>query len=180
MSNKGQTTSFEKALLRIGFDARHANFIATRQGLASVEDFEFTSNEDVDSMIDTILRFTLRGSRIFIPISTVMQLKAMRYWVVTRKRLNLTIDADMFTQEVARDQLKIIAENRNRVDAMRSWSPLLPDPLTHSSHWPVFWTSFRTYMSFIRGAADCPLTYVFRNHEEVTYKMLSAHYETHH
>ena len=42
-----------------------------------MEDFEFTSNEDVDSMIDTILRFTLRGSRIFIPISTVMQLKAM-------------------------------------------------------------------------------------------------------
>jgi len=178
MSKKGETASFEKALSRIGFDFRHADFIATKQGLASVEDLELTSDEDIDSMINTMLQFTVQGASIFIPIGAVMNLKAMRYWVVTRKRLNLTVDADMFTQELARDQVKIIAENRNRTDALKSWSPLLPDPLTLQSRWPVFLNIFRTYMSFIRGAADCPLTYVFRDHEEITYKMLSAHYET--
>lgn len=33
--------------------------------------------------------------------------------------------------------------------------------------WEVFWEQWKTYMGQLRGAAKCPLTYIFRDHAQV-------------
>ena len=44
------------------------------------------------------------------------------------------------------------------------------------SLWRTFWEKFDTYMSQTFGAAEIPLTYVYREHETVTAEMRAANY----
>jgi hypothetical protein len=42
-----------------------------------------------------------------------------------------------------------------------------PKELLDFIEWEVFWEQWKTYMGQLRGAAKCPLTYIFRDHAQV-------------
>jgi hypothetical protein len=54
-----------------------------------------------------------------------------------------------------------------------------PKELLDLTKWETFWEQWKTYMHRTRGAAKCPLSYVFREHEAVTNKMHLALYDNH-
>jgi hypothetical protein len=54
-----------------------------------------------------------------------------------------------------------------------------PKELLDLTKWETFWEQWKTYMRRTRGAAKCPLSYVFREHEAVTNEMHLAVYDSH-
>ncbi len=45
--------------------------------------------------------------------------------------------------------------------------------------WEIFWEQWKTYIGQIRGAAKCPLMYIFQDHEQVDNALHGAEYEDH-
>lgn len=56
----------------------------------------------------------------------------------------------------------------------KSLPPTKPDPLKNLGKFRVFWEQWLTYMGCTYGEADCPLTYICRDHEDVTDDMRGA------
>jgi hypothetical protein len=54
-----------------------------------------------------------------------------------------------------------------------------PKELLELSKWETFWEQWRTYTGRLHGAAKCPISYVYRDHEQVTNEMHMENYPDH-
>jgi|GWRWMinimDraft_5_1066013.scaffolds.fasta_scaffold02110_2 hypothetical protein len=174
--------AFHAALVRCGFNADTAEEI-TNQGfdLAVLPTIE---EADVDAMIKNV-RETRRAlgaeaeGEVNFPFLPIKRFKAMRFWAAELVRTGRALVAGSFTgPEIAnaiirRDLEKLREDNRD------DDTPKKPKMLDDLSKWETFWEEWKTFTGRIRGAAKCPITWIFRAHEMVTQAHYNAAYGDH-
>jgi hypothetical protein len=77
---------------------------------------------------------------------------------------------------VLEETLLLMKEDLDYKEAMKEAEVQKPIELTTLSKWSKFYELFSTFLSRIKGAANTPLSYLIREHEEVTQEMLDADY----
>ena len=66
-----------------------------------------------------------------------------------------------------------------RDDTKDDDTPKKPKMLDDLSKWETFWEEWKTFTGRIRGAAKCPITWIFREHDMVTQAHHNAAYGDH-
>ena len=159
--------AFNQALTRIGFNVDTTEAIID-EGFDTLETLATVDEKDIDAMIKNV-RDTRRElgadaeGAVTFPFLAIKRLKAMRFWATELVRTGRPLNAGLFHgAEIT------TAVNRYSTDAMRSEiekdeDPDKPGELSDLTKWEVFWERWCTYASRLRGAAKCPLTYIFRD-----------------
>jgi hypothetical protein len=105
------------------------------------------------------------------------QSKAMRYWVLSQCCLGLpTPSAIAFMNMVLEETLLLMKEDLDYKEATKEAEVQKPIELANLSKWSKFYELFSTFLSQVKGAANTPLSYLIREHEEVMQEMLDADY----
>jgi len=176
-----QQNAFNAALVRIGFNNDTTETMID-EGFETLEILAEVGESDIDSMIKNIretrrmLGANAQGNVTF-PFLAIKRLKAMHTWASELRRTGRSMNAGLFTGAMINT-----AVNRYSLDSMRA-STLedevveKPKELLDFLKWEAFWEQWKTYMGRTRGAAKCPLTYVFRDHELVDHEMHQAPYD---
>jgi hypothetical protein len=178
-----QLNAFNAALLRCGFNADSADAI-TGEGFDTLEVLADVEEEDIDSMIKNI-RETRRAQgaqaqgNVTFPFLVIRCLKAMHSWPGEFKRTDRALSAGLFAGAII-----TTAVLRHSLDAMRAMTQedediTKPKELMDLTSWEKFWEQWRSYMGRLRGAAKCPLLYVFKDHQLVDPTMHQVQYNDH-
>lgn len=164
--------AFNLALRNIcGFNAAAANAIVA-QGYSSPSDLTSLDESDVDSPVKHTLKAT---ENVIIPYNSVTKIKCFHYYAVINERIGLDTPPEDFDAE----ELDFIEALRKQRHARKDTKPTdKPPELKDIANWRTFWENFDAYMAKIYGAAEIPLTYVYREHDEVTQEMYGADYAT--
>jgi hypothetical protein len=109
----------------------------------------------------------------------IRRFKAMHCWAAEMHRTGRALNPGLFagalvTTAVLRyslDSMPTSATDDEVVDK--------PKELINLVKWETFWEQWCTYAGRLRGAAKCPLTYIFCEHEQVTNVMYAANYPDH-
>lgn len=174
--------AFHAALVRCGFNADTAEEI-TNQGfdLAVLPTIEET---DVDAMIKNV-RETRRAlgaeaeGEVNFPFLPIKRFKAMRFWAAELLRTGRALVAGSFAgPEIANAIIRRDLE-KLRDDTKDDDTPKKPKMLDDLSKWETFWEEWKTFTGRIRGAAKCPITWIFREHDMVTQAHHNAAYGDH-
>ena len=155
-----------------GLSAAAANAIIA-QGLTSPEDLIPFEETDIDNLVKHTLK--AHAGAVAIPFLSVLKIKAFRYWAMTRQRIGMDFNPDDFTNAELTFVQNLMHERRNRTAAAQT-DPEKPPEFKDMNEWRTFWEKFDTYMSQTYGAAEIPLTYVYREHRDVTPEMRQANY----
>jgi hypothetical protein len=178
-----QQNAFNAALIRVGFNADSAQAI-TDEGFTDLQVLSEVEESDIDQVIKNIhetrriLGAQAQGNITF-PFLAIKRLKAMHSWAYELCRTGRPLNVGLFA-----GALITTAVLRYTLDAMRTTTTEdevidKPNEITDLAKWDTFWEQWRTYMSRTRGAAKCPLTYVFRDHELADNDMHIAFYADH-
>ena len=92
---------------------------------------------------------------------------------------SLELTPALFTAEVMNAYLRLLRADEIEVAAKKDQKPNLPDVLKQEKEWFKFWEKLKNYLGQVRGAAKVPLSYVVRDHEEVTLAIRNAEYDSH-
>jgi hypothetical protein len=175
--------AFNQALTRIGFNVDTTEAIID-EGFDTLETLATVDEKDIDAMIKNV-RETHRElggdaeGNVTFPFLAIKRLKAMRFWATELVRTGRQLNAGLFHGgEIT------LAINRYSTDAMRSEiekdeDPDKPGELSDLAKWEVFLEHWCTYISRLRGAAKCPLTYIFRDKAVPDPDDFVAYYESH-
>jgi len=178
-----QLNAFNAALLRLGFNADTADTI-TNEGFDTLEVLSEIELDDIDAMIKNI-RETRRilgaqaQGNVTFPFLAIRRLKAMHGWATELRRTGRQMNAGLFagamiTAAVARYSLENLRASTAEDEDIGK-----PKELSDLTKWEKFWEQWKSYMRRLRGAAKCPLTYVFREHQIVDNAMHLVNYNDH-
>ena len=164
---------FNQALRNVcGLSMPAANAIIA-QGLTNPGDLIPFEESDIDSLVKHTIK--ANAGAVAIPFLSVIKIKAFRYWAITRQRIGMDLNsADFNVNEL--DFIQVLMRERRDRTAAAQTDPEKPPEFKEMSEWRTFWEKFNTYMSQIYGAAEIPLTYVYREHQAVTDEMRAAIY----
>jgi hypothetical protein len=103
----------------------------------------------------------------------------MHSWSGELKQTDRALNAGLFAGAMI-----TTAVLRHSLDAMHAMTQedediTKPKELTDLTSWEKFWEQWRSYMRWLRGAAKCPLLYVFREHQLVDPAMHQVQYNDH-
>jgi hypothetical protein len=172
-------TAWDQLMARIGMDSPTLAELK-RYGITSLKDLERYKDEGIDRFCVKMMKHPHpnrpEGAVVFVSPTTQEQLKTIRYWIRVQRRTGQPLHPDNCNDDVLleinnrMDELEDIkkAETSNKVER--------PDKLKQMSDWLTFYDSWLTYTTSIRGAADIPITYVFREEEEVSAAALRKQY----
>jgi hypothetical protein len=179
-----QQNAFNAALTRIGFNIDTTERI-TDEGFETLKTLSELEESDIDNMIKNV-RETHRAlganppGNISFPFLPTKRLKAMRFWAAELKRTDRPLNnAALFAGAVINTAVARYALDLLRSDLAEEETIDKPKELTDLMKWEVFWEQFKTYMSRLRGAAKCPLSYVFQDHAVVDPAMHLVAYDDH-
>mgnify|MGYP001328444443 FL=1 len=170
------------ALGRIGFPAP-AREALVAQGISSVEDLTMMSEKDIDAMMKHMSQWRGPGAgaaaaQVQMPFLAVLKLKVMREWVLERQRLGLTTNVNLFTVVVCTEMMTRLKNNK---DQKRARDDIVVTKLIVLKDMTKAWTKFSellvTYLGCTIGAAEIPLTYLLREHADVTPNIQDADYD---
>jgi hypothetical protein len=114
-----------------------------------------------------------------IPFVSLKKLKAMRYWVLSQRYLGYATPlATAFTNAVLEEMLTMMQADEDYKAATSEADVQKPVALADLGKWTKFWEPFTTYLSRTKGAANAPLSYLVREHSEVTIEIVAADYLT--
>jgi hypothetical protein len=116
------------------------------------------------------------ADQVRIPLMSLRRLKAMRYWALGQTYLGLIPNATSFTPAVLTESLASMRDDDDYKAARKEADIQKPTLLTDLAKWTTFWELFVTYFSRLKGAANTPLTYLVREHGEVTPEIRAAAY----
>jgi len=178
-----QLNAFNAALLRCGFNADTADAI-TQEGFDTLEILADVKGDDLDAMIKNV-RETRRtfGAQVLgnvtFPFLAIRSLKAMHSWASDLKRTGRALNIGLFagamiTTAVLRHSLETMRSTTTEDEDINK-----PKELTDPSKWEKFWEQWKSYARCLCGAAKCPLTYVFREHQLVDPAMHQVNYNDH-
>jgi hypothetical protein len=178
-----QQNAFNTALTRIGFNVDTTERIID-EGFDTLETLADLKESDIDDMIKNV-RETRRAlganapGDISFPFLPIKRLKAMRFWAVELKRTGRPLNAGLFTGALITTALTRYALDLLRSELKEDETIDKPKELADLIKWETFWEQWKTYMGRLRGAAKCPLSYVFRDHEQVEPAMHLQAYDDH-
>jgi len=125
-------------------------------------------DEEIDAGVEEPLVF---------PYLALRRLKALRCFLEYRSLRGERLDADSFDDDATDVWLLRVDELEQLIEGDKKESPSMP-AFTSFDKWPEWEELFITYLSHVRGAAGhTPLTYIIREHEEVTQEMLADDYD---
>ena len=178
-----QVNAFNAALGRVGFNADTTQAI-TDEGFDTLEVLAEIEEDNLDQMIKNVRETRrIQGAQakgnVTFPFLVIRCFKAMRCWAAELLRTGRPLNPGLFT-----GVLITTAVLRYSLDAMRTLTTEdgvvdKPKELSDLSKWETFWEQWKTYTGQLRGAARCPLTYIFRDVEQVTNAMHAANCPDH-
>jgi hypothetical protein len=178
-----QVNAFNAAFGRVGFNADTTQAI-TDEGFDTLEVLAEIEEDNLDQMIKNVRETRrIQGAQakgnVTFPFLVIRCFKAMRCWAAELLRTGRPLNPGLFT-----GVLITTAVLRYSLDAMHTSTTEdgvvdKPKELSDLSKWETFWEQWKTYTGQLRGAARCPLTYIFRDVEQVTNAMHAANYPDH-
>ena len=181
-SIKMAANQFRTALGRIGINVATRNAIA-ENGFTTILDLITVQDEDLDKLPKHLDAWrnpaAAPGLQVRIPFVSLTKLKAMRYWVLAQRCVGVDEPrAADFTDAVLQEVLARIKADKDYKKATQDTDITKPSKLTDLAKWTKFWELFTTYLGRVQGAALIPLSYLIREHDEVTPELREAEYAT--
>lgn len=148
-------------------------------GFDEIDTLMDATDGDIDNVVNTINRSRPRGNArpARIPLAKTRNLKALRLWAVWRTRMGLDIEAESFTDEELDTYLERLKFERD-LDVNAPSPPKLPEKLTSFGKWKGFFDLFDAHCKVVRGTANIPLSYIYRDHFEVKDALRGLEYDT--
>ena len=180
MATAAQTTAFRNALGRIGMNVATRNAIIDN-GFASILDLATVQAEDLDKLPKHLDSWkdpaAAPNAQVRIPFLSLQKLKAMRYWVLAQRCVGVVVpNAVDFTDDAMQEVLTRMKADKDYKKATEDTDITKPAKLSDLVKWVKFWELFTTYLGRVKGAALTPLTYLIREHGEVTPEIMTAEY----
>jgi hypothetical protein len=175
--------AFNTALTRCGINVNTTEAIID-EGFDTLDTLATVDEEDIDAMVKYV-RETRRilgaaaAGNVTFPFLAIKQLKAKRNWANELLRTERPLNAGLFTGVLIQNAVAHHALEKLRAVALEDEVPDKPTELSDLIKWEIFWERWKSYLSRIRGAAKCPLSYVIRDHDEVLDVHHNAVYEDH-
>jgi hypothetical protein len=172
---------FRDALMRLGFN-QHTSDEILNQGIDSMDVLSKVMDTDIEDLAKGVLeaRKALRNRPahvISFPFIAMRRFKAMRFWAAENARTGNTQGPESFDGEVMDRYVGLWSIDRQRTDLEEDEEPAKPKDLMDMSKWETFWEEWNSYAGRLRGAAKCPLTYVFRPLLNVTPDLYARAYD---
>ena len=172
--------AFRTALTRIGINAATRNAI-NENGFTTVKDLVSVQDEDLDKLPKHLEAWkdptAAPNAQVRIPFVSLTKLKAMRYWVLAQRCVGVEVpDVTDFTAAVIDETLARMQADKDYKRATQDTDIRRPEKLTDLAKWTKFWELLTTYLGRVKGAALTPLSYLVREHNDVTAAHLNAEY----
>jgi hypothetical protein len=154
-----QLVAFRAALGRIGFTVPVQDAL-NEHGFTGMYGMMIYSKEQIKRVCTVIRDRPINP--LHISIEQEQLLTAMRHWVKTRVRTNRSIDANLFTREVAIAEAIKMVNIAEEVISEKESDVKLPEKFKISSKWIIFAEAMDTYLNRLKGQGRIPLNYVIR------------------
>jgi hypothetical protein len=182
MAANAAATGFRNALTRIGINAATRAAIV-ENGFVTVIDLVSVQDKDFDKLPKHLEAWKVpdanQNAQVRIPFLSLAKLKAMRYWVLAQRCIGVdSPDVNDFAGQVIEETLARMKADSDYKLATEDASIRKPEKLTDLAKWTKFWELLTTYLGRVKGAALTPLSYLVREHEEVTQEQLDAEYKS--
>jgi len=180
MAANNPANAFRNALGRIGFNVATRNAI-NENGFETILDLATVQEQDLDRLPKHLESWRIpdaaANQQVRIPFVSLKKLKAMRYWVLAQRCVGIEEPrAQDFTPEVMEETLARMQADKDYKAATEDTEIQKPEKLTDLLKWTKFWELLSTYLGRVKGAALIPLSYLVREHEEVTPAIQNADY----
>jgi hypothetical protein len=174
--------AFRTALTRIGFNAATRAAIV-ENGFETILDLATVQDEDLDKLPKHLEAWrdpaAAPNLQVRIPFLSLKKLKAMRYWVLAQRCVGVaTPRAQDFSNVVLEETLARMKADKDYKLATEETEIAKPEKLADLAKWTKFWELLSTFLGRVKGAALIPLSYLVREHGEVTAEILNAEYES--
>jgi len=178
-----QVNAFNAALIRVGFNADTAQAIID-EGFKTLDVLADIEDDNIDQMIKNVRETRrIQGAQalgdVTFPFLVIRRFKAMHSWATEMQRTGRQLNPGLFagaliTTAVLRYSLETMRTSTTEDEVVDK-----PKELLELSKWETFWEQWRTYTGRLHGAAKCPISYVYRDHEQVTNEMHMENYPDH-
>ena len=180
MAANASATAFRNALTRIGINAPTRVAIA-ENGFVTVQDLVSITDKDLDKLPKHLEAWRVPNAapnaQVRIPFLSLTKLKALRYWVLAQRCIGVAApNVNLFTEDVVAETLARMKADNDYKLATEDTDIRRPEKLVDLAKWTKFWELLTTYLGRVKGAALTPLSYLVREHEEVTQGQLDAEY----
>jgi hypothetical protein len=138
------------------------------------------SKDDLKQMMEHLMKYPHpsrpAGVIVYVSAPGKHNLYTAVYWAKLQLRYGMMPqsanlnDAALVATKVWLKEIKAFKRSEEKQDIAK------PPKLKKMSDWTRFWEAARTYFGSTRGAADIPLSYVFRGEERVTMDDIMATY----
>jgi hypothetical protein len=174
--------AFRNALARIGFNVATRTAIA-ENGFETILDLATVQEEDLDKLPKHLEAWrdpaAAPNLQVRVPFVSLKKLKAMRYWVLAQRCVGVANPrAQDFTDAVLEETLARMKADKDYKLATEETDIPKPEKLTDLAKWTKFWELLSTFLGRVKGAALIPLSYLVREHQEVTAEILNADYDS--
>ena len=172
MAANAPATAFRNALTRMGINLPTRTAII-ENGFITVHDLVSVQDKDLDKLPKHLEAWRVPGAppnaQVRIPFLSLTKLKALRYWVLAQRCIGVdNPNANDFTDEVITETLARMKADGDYKLATEDTDIRKPEKLADLAKWTKFWELLTTYLGRVKGAALTPLSYLVREHEEVT------------
>ena len=174
--------AFRNALTRIGINAATRAAISDN-GFVTAQDLVSVDDKDLDKLPKHLEAWRVPGAapaaQVRIPFLSLTKLKALRYWILAQRCIGVEApNINAFADEVIVETLARMKADSDYKLATEDTNIRKPEKLVDLAKWTKFWELLTTYLGRVKGAALTPLSYLVREHEDVTADHLDAEYKS--
>jgi hypothetical protein len=175
-------TAFRNALTRIGINVATRTVII-ENGFVTIQDLVAVQDKDLDKLPKHLESWRVPNAnadaKVRIPFLSLTKLKALRYWVLDQRCIGIdTPNVNEFAGQVIIDTLARMKADSEQKLATEDSDVRKPEKLNDLATWTKFWELLTTYLGCVNGAALTPLSYLIREHDEVTEEQRDAEYQS--
>lgn len=155
--------------------------ITVEQGITSLDDLSNLNKDEIYTMVTAINKRTRRiNEQVTISALSLKFIRAVREWIKWQMAFDLPFNDNRLYDIDARTRVLERMEFESRLKDADVTVATPPKPLMSIGYkaWIPFWKQFQAYCSTIRGVLKIPLSYVYREHDEVTDEIRDAEYDT--
>jgi hypothetical protein len=172
MAAIASATAFRNALTPIGINQATRTAII-ENGFITVQDLVSVQDMDLDKLPKHLEALRVPNAnpnaQVRIPFLSLTKLKAMRYWVLAQRCIGVdNPNVNNFAGQVIEETLARMKADGNYKLATEDTDISKPEKLSDLAKWTKFRELLTTYLGRVKGAALTPLSYLVREHEEVT------------
>lgn len=180
MAAAAPAIAFRNALQRIGINAETRLAIG-ENGFQTAQDLVAIQDSDLDKLPKHLVSWNVPGAapnaQVRIPFLSLTKLKALRYWILAQRCIGVDApNVNAFAGEVIDETLARMKADSDYKLATEDTSIRKPEKLVDLAKWTKFWELLTTYLGRVKGAALTPLSYLVREHDDVTAAHLAATY----